>query len=580
MSSSASQEAKQKRYYFSQDDGDDGDAGAGWTGRAAALEGTKLLKVDDDNIISYSEDRPFMVHRDSEFTVGSDYDDAEVHNNLNAWQGAALLAADCLGTGLLALPADIRALGTVPGLGFLVLNLPINFFAGLIFHKTATAVEQRQKMENRVYTANRLSALLKEADDGDNKDIIIIEQTGISADYQAINQDTLNSMQTNFSTETAYTQHTQVHHDTATFDFIGMTVALFQDKRATRCTMAVYYVNIFLVLGNYILVMSHAVAAAIGEERICIPAAGLVTAVGMLILNNSARTMAKLGRTASIVSLAALLVVVLQCLWEVQQQRQRNFPIILPPAIPTAAAAAAVPEIPMLQFLRKLSALGSIGFAVGSQKLFLNIRHELRDRSDAPKSLAIGLTAFGACYVLLCLAAGPNPPGFLFDAIPAGTGRRHIGGILLWVHVVVSYSINSQAICSSIDRLLWQKFAESFLPPVDDWLSSAQAATRWLVLTLIVAVSAYSVANAIPFFADLVALIGAVTSVPLTLLLPAMFWRKHLRVPLFLPTTTRDTMGSISLTYFAIAFMVAATIGSLYSIRQDWSEHGPPFSCR
>ena len=203
--------------------------------------------------------------------------------------------------------------------------------------------------------------------------------------------------------------------------------------------MAIYYANLFLVMGNYILVMSHAVAAAVGEERISLPMAGLLAATAMFVVLSQFRTMAKLGRYASLVSLSALLVVVLMCLWEVRE-RQRLFSTIidggpLPPKFESVIATESI----LMHQLRKLSALGSIGFSIGSQKLFLNVRHELTDRREAPKSLAISLSVFGTAYVLLVAAAGPNPPGFLFDAIPVHTWNRHIAGILLWMHVVVSY---------------------------------------------------------------------------------------------------------------------------------------------
>jgi len=148
----------------------------------------------------------------------------------------------------------------------------------------------------------------------------------------------------------------------------------------------------------------------------------------------------------------------------------------------------------------------------------------------------------------------------------------------LWIHVIVSYAINCQAICSSCDRLWWPKWAKALN---SETLRNAGAATRWFILTSALVVTAYTGANAIPFFKDLVALIGSATAVPLTLLLPAVFWRKHLKIPLFTPTTWRqdESWGSLALTYFSIVFMVAATFGSLYSIREDWSNHGPPFSC-
>lgn len=100
-----------------------------------------------------------------------------------------------------------------------------------------------------------------------------------------------------------------------------------------------------------------------------------------------------------------------------------------------------------------------------------------------------------------------------------------------------------------------------------------------MTLTFVLAASAYTTANAVPFFQDLLGLIGALTSVPLTLLLPALFWRKYLNVPLWVPT--RDTLASIGLTYFSTIFMVVATVGSLYSIVEDWSESQvAPFACK
>ena len=142
------QESRPKLFrFFDRDD----------VGDVISLEGTTLLLDNND------ESRPVLIHRDSEFTVNSEYSDGvdaeEEHNNLNCWQGALLLTADCLGTGLLALPSDVRVLGTVWGLSFLVANLPINWYAGSLLHQTAQAVEERQQLENRVYTESRLRSM-------------------------------------------------------------------------------------------------------------------------------------------------------------------------------------------------------------------------------------------------------------------------------------------------------------------------------------------------------------------------------------------------------------------------------------
>jgi hypothetical protein len=71
-------------------------------------------------------DRLLQRH-DSVFSVDSNYKDPSA-NDLSVLQGAALLTADCLGVGLLALPEDVKVLGKWIGLGFLILNLPVNLY--------------------------------------------------------------------------------------------------------------------------------------------------------------------------------------------------------------------------------------------------------------------------------------------------------------------------------------------------------------------------------------------------------------------------------------------------------------------
>lgn len=168
------------------------------------------------------EGQPVLFRHDSEFSVGSNYEYSSP-NNLKVWQGAALLTADCLGTGILALPGDIQVLGFGLGLGFLIANLPINLFAGTILSHTATHVEDRQAVANRIYHESSLSGTL-------------LGEDGEKGNYEAINANTTTSKESMMTLNTQQ-QHTQLHHDTATFDFIGMTQALFHDKTTTRLVM-------------------------------------------------------------------------------------------------------------------------------------------------------------------------------------------------------------------------------------------------------------------------------------------------------------------------------------------------------
>jgi hypothetical protein len=97
-----------------------------------------------------------------------------------------------------------------------------------------------------------------------------------------------------FEDELPASNHFDQQDASSTTDFIGMTQALFRHPTATHVVMTLYYCNIFLVLGDYMLVMSHAVAALLGDQ-ICVPTAGIVASTLMFAVSQL-RTMATLGR--------------------------------------------------------------------------------------------------------------------------------------------------------------------------------------------------------------------------------------------------------------------------------------------
>ena len=132
--------------------------------------------------------------------------------------------------------------------------------------------------------------------------------------------------------------------------------------------------------------------AMFGEGVLCTPVAGLIASIFMFVVSQS-RTMSRLGRMASILSLIALFIVVCQCLYAVhyyqpppqdQQQYQQEEETNQQEQVQQVQEQVQEQEpehnyivwkLPttISDLFRQLSALGSIGFAMGGQKLFLNI---------------------------------------------------------------------------------------------------------------------------------------------------------------------------------------------------------------
>lgn len=291
----------------------------------------------------------------------------DASNALSLVSGSILLMADCLGTGILALPYDVKVLGGWGGIFFIIINLPINLYAGTILSTVASTVETDVNDE--------------EADDTkweshDEKDHV------------------LGSSNVKLKKNSTHHQHGHVDDD-ATHDFVELTKAIFNStfSYTPKIVTITYYINIFLVLGNYILVMSHSVQAFIGEDLICTPKAGLIASTMMFALSQL-NTMAKLGRWVSFLSLFSLFIVVVQCLNAAYYNNE---------AFPQQGDERAD-----FGTMHRLAATSSIGFAVGSQKLLLNIRHEMKNRNESPKSLAIALLGFGSAYVFVSLMAGES----------------------------------------------------------------------------------------------------------------------------------------------------------------------------
>lgn len=375
-------------------------------------------------------------------------------------QAAALLTADCLGTGLLALPQNVWVLGRTVGLGFLVLNLPVNWYAGALLSRAALHVEEAQQEVNEADDSNgnnNNSILGDNTNDGvqtardggrdgimrkrsrrirtgpsystiqqqnsTDHDDVVEGHRSISKNGTDIGDGEDRTSEQSFATSAEAAQdddddaRSHSHHDIKTnaiaaggdseeleptHDYIALTRCLFPHPRATQyqprathLVIAVFFTNIFLVLGDYILVMSHAVAALL-EDHICLPWAGVLASTLMFGLSQL-RTMASLGHSVTALSLASLAVVVVQCL--VADQEHAHDPSYVPPY------AARPGDSTMI---RKLSALASIMFATGPNKLVLNIRNEMKQKEECPQTLGLAVTIYGVVYVTIVLLAGPS----------------------------------------------------------------------------------------------------------------------------------------------------------------------------
>ena len=574
----------------------------------------------------------------------------------SAW----LIVAEIVGTGVLALPGNVAVVGLGPGLAFIVVNLIVNLYVGDLLNQAATCVD--------------------------------------GGDATRIGKRSAN--------------------------FIVLTRSLCGEGWALTVVAIGFYLNLFLVMGNYLVVMTNAVGALCdGGDSLCGGLSRLqhtVLASSVLLLLNQLPAMRDFGRLPATVSVVATIVVLAICLHaadrspddggafadhlQLQPQPPRlqlhhvahihphrnhgggvgymphagawtaaaaaasaaegaSAPAVagegLPAAVPSQAAAASTPSL--AELLQRAAALSGIVFAIGTQKLLLNVRAEMRrPRQDATAALGGALAIFGVLYVATVLLAGPAPPGFLLDALTpsaGGTARRVAGG-MLWLHVSISYAINSQALCSSLSRGVVggggggggsggngkgglmgsgggggggggslvgggggavagsgggggaKGGAAAGVASMGGAAAAGgsggvatHAQLRWAALTTATTLLVVVVATSIPFFQHLVALTGALTSAPLTLMLPCLLYLRAsaataasaadagtldtadpdaaTRPPT--PTTARvappprlrllDRAATALIVASSALLMVSGTAGAVRNIAADW-DHG------
>lgn len=398
-------------------------------------------------------------------------DDGAGVGSYGVFGAATLLVAECVGTGVLALPGDAHRLGLAAYLVVLGLNGIFNVSAGSLLNDAARGTRARDFVELAWILEPRRTSL----------------------------------------------------HD---------------------AIVAAWYVNLFLVLGQYVLVMSRGLELALGASS-CSPLSSFAAASCALALGQMSRTMASL-HGPSLLSIGSVLAILVACVASIQ-----------PSPLPASRLDA--------NFLEGSAAISSIVFAAGTQKLLLNVRKEQRHpSSETMPALAVAIFAFFAIYVVVVLLAGPTPPGFLLDALlEKPSVIRRTAGILLFCHVLVSYAINLQPLAKSIERVLFASTNKE----------AATSPQRWFGLTFAITATAWLVANAVPFFSDLVSLVGALASAPLAFAIPAVL---YLHSPAGTKHRRREAYFHCGLTF---AVQVVGTVGSVHSIVRHWEHYTIPFNC-
>jgi len=325
-------------------------------------------------------------------------DDGPQPEGYGAGRAATILVAECVGTGVLALPYVASVLGTGPFLLFVALQVALNLYAGELL---ATAAETAERKTNYEACRSTTSALWDFVDDTDNIDWDTGEPKSPT---------------------------------TRPRDMLELAQGLDAGRPLRALVASAWYGNLVLILAQYLVVMARSL-------RVAFPMPGCAVVQSLLIAALTAWLIAQLptldalGKGAAQLSFASVVAILAIC-----ARHTQNGP---PPVVAQDASAAAV-----------AASLTTVTFAMITSKLFLNVRREMRDPREARRTLRYGVAAFTLVYIVVVFMSGPEPPRFLLDSVGRHSTDARVAAALLYCHVAVSYAINQNVLARTLERAL------------------------------------------------------------------------------------------------------------------------------
>lgn len=153
------------------------------------------------------------------------------------------------------------------------------------------------------------------------------------------------------------------------------------------------------------------------------------------------------------------------------------------------------------------------------------MQREMRQPSQFGKACTVAYIMMACVYSVAVVLAyglqGDGVPGFLPDSLEDGPLKTGVG-VCLAYHIAISYLVCSQPLCAFTYHKLFGGVEGAGAIAQAEWISWARL--RWLAISLTFLSLAALVANAVPFFADLQELVGALGGAPIMFGWPALFY--------------------------------------------------------
>mmetsp|Transcript_31781 Transcript_31781/g.80358 ORF Transcript_31781/g.80358 Transcript_31781/m.80358 type:complete len:472 (-) Transcript_31781:8-1423(-) len=222
-------------------------------------------------------------------------------------------------------------------------------------------------------------------------------------------------------------------------------------------------------------------------------------------------------------------------------------------------------------FAGLLSALSTFAFGMTGQFILVEIVSEMAEPEELPRAY-IKFSAPFQCLAFLLVGVGGYyykgslVNGMISESLPFGVWFR-IAAILLLSHMVVTYVIKGTVLCKGLQRASGGHGIEENV--------------HWFVIVLIILAFAWLVSQIIPFFSDLVDLLGASLTPIMCWAVPVVLYVRCLETSKLGGTTisTWEWCALIVEVLLALILLFGGTYTAIHNILGNWATYGGPFDC-
>ncbi|CAE7579404.1 CDPF1 [Symbiodinium pilosum] len=286
------------------------------------------------------------------------------------------------------------------------------------------------------------------------------------------------------------------------------------DKAASATYFAVYGFG-FLGQASYILVLGQCLQGVFFQSALCLPWATALSCLLCLPIGVSVRHLSDSVILCFInlfLILAVLAIVMAKMYFEGRASQVNTF---------------AFAED--LTFWSVFGAASNVVYSYAGHWLYFELMADMQTPEHFPLVFLINAPLQVFLYLLVACwgyhFAGDQAQGYFLDNLPDGEPYRW-ASILLFAHVAIAFLVKNVVISRALHMWLSPNRADVGLREPGGVRSQAEFAG----CVVCIFISAWAIANSIPFFSDLLALIGSVLSGPTSFLLPIAFWLGARRV--------------------------------------------------